>query len=220
MSQLVCAKECHEHLLTVARSLSPALTNAIKQNGILTLSPQAKTPFAERLCRAVAGQQLSVKAAASIWGRVVASKPDEMDLMTHLHGVEPAVLKGCGLSGAKVKAMGAIAQASQFGQLNATDLQQLSTVERTQRLTALWGIGQWTADMMNLFYFGEPDIWPEGDVTARNTLETLTSKRRKTIRTAERFGPYRSYLALHMWRHVDATPDNTPDNTPDKSPDK
>lgn len=203
----------HEHLLEVARSLTPSLSNAIAQNGVLTLSPQPESPFAERLCRAVAGQQLSIKAAASIWRRVVASAPEGMDLMAHLYVVDAAVLRACGLSGAKVRAVGAIAQAAQSGQLTATDLQQLSTAERTQRLTALWGIGQWTADMMNIFYFGEPDIWPEGDVTARKTLETLTSKRRKTMRTAKRFEPYRSYLALHMWRHVDATPDSTPDKS-------
>lgn len=200
----------HEHLLEVARSLTPSLSNAIEQNGILTLSVQQESPFAERLCRAVAGQQLSVKAAASIWVRVVESAPDGMDLTAHLYAVDTAVLRSCGLSGAKVKAVSAIAQASHAGQLNATDLSKLSASERTERLTALWGIGQWTADMMNLFYFGEPDIWPEGDVTARKTLEKLTSKRRKTMRTAERFKPYRSYLALHMWRHVDATPDKAP----------
>jgi DNA-3-methyladenine glycosylase II len=61
--------------------------------------------------------------------------------------------------------------------------------------------------MVNLFYFGEEDIWPEGDVTARKTLISLTSKRRKTVRSAERFAPYRSYLALYMWRWVDARPD-------------
>ena len=57
-----------------------------------------------------------------------------------------------------------------------------------------------------MFWFGEEDIWPDGDVAARKTLEKLTSARRKTHRTALRFAPYRSYLALYMWQWVDAKP--------------
>ncbi|MEM8810884.1 MAG: DNA-3-methyladenine glycosylase 2 family protein, partial [Cyanobacteria bacterium P01_G01_bin.38] len=79
--------------------------------------------------------------------------------------------------------------------------------DRAQRLTAIWGVGQWTADMMSIFYFGDPDIWPDGDVTARTNLIQLTSARRKTTLTAARFAPHRSYLALYMWRHSDAAPD-------------
>lgn len=95
---------------------------------------------------------------------------------------------------------------AQTGQLDQTELMPLHASQRSDRLTQLWGVGQWTANMMNIFYFGEPDIWPNGDVTARKTLEKLTSKRRKTINTAARFAPYRSYLAFHMWRYVDAGP--------------
>lgn len=126
--------------------------------------------------------------------------------MAYFAEVEPGLLRACGLSGAKVKAVRAIAEAALSHQLDATELSLLSATERTLRLTALWGVGQWTADMMNIFYFGEPDIWPDGDVAARKTLEKLTSKRRKTARTAALFSPYRSYLALYMWRYVDAVP--------------
>ena len=205
----------HNQLLQVATDLSVALESAIAQNGPIELPvnttsslpkhPYAERTFPERLCRAVTGQQLSVRAAETIWQRVVASA-GETPLMDHFAQVDPSGLKSCGLSRAKVKTVSAIAHAYLNGQLNATELSQLSHAERTTRLTTIWGIGQWTADMMGIFYFGDPDIWPEGDVTARKTLENLTSKRRKTIRTATRFAPYRSYLALHMWKHVDATP--------------
>ncbi len=126
--------------------------------------------------------------------------------MDYFAGVDPQVLRDCGLSRAKVKTMGAIAQVAQSGQLNATELEQLSTTERAERLIAIWGIGQWTADMMNIFYFGEPDIWPDGDLAARKTLEQLTSPRRKTTKTAAHFAPYRSILALHMWKHANTKP--------------
>lgn len=207
----------HEQLLTVSADLSPELRSAIAKNGPVELPlmelpskkqnnpsdhPYQERPFADRLCRAVTGQQLSVRAAETIWARVVESA-ENGPLMDHFAQVDPSVLKSYGLSRAKVKTVGAIAQAHLNGQLNPTELSQLSHTERTQRLTSIWGIGQWTADMMGIFYFADADIWPDGDVTARKTLESLTSKRRKTIRTAARFAPYRSYLSLHMWQYAD-----------------
>ena len=102
--------------------------------------------------------------------------------------------------------MRSIAKAARAGELDAAELSKVAHAVRAERLTAIWGVGQWTADMMGIFYFGDRDIWPDGDVTARKTLAKLTSRRRKTVRTAERFAPYRSYLALHMWRHADASP--------------
>ncbi len=193
----------------IAQELSPALVAAIETIGPIDLVPRRDAPFPAVLCRAVAGQQLSVAAARTIWGRVVESAIDggeQRSLIEHLAQAEPDTLRACGLSAAKAKAMGAIAIASLEGQLEAEALEQLEHSERSQRLTALWGVGQWTADMMGIFYFADPDIWPDGDVTARKTLEKLTSVRRKTTRTAARFAPYRSYLALYMWRQADAKP--------------
>ncbi|MEM9948001.1 MAG: DNA-3-methyladenine glycosylase 2 family protein [Cyanobacteria bacterium P01_D01_bin.36] len=207
--QAASERNIHEQLIAIACDISTALTASIEKNGPIELNPAQDSPFAEHLCRAVTGQQLSVKAAASIWKRVTGSVPEDMALINHILSVEPDVLRGCGLSRAKVKTVVAIAQSASQGELNSAELAALTHPERTKRLTALWGIGQWTADMMSIFYFGDPDIWPEGDLAARKTLEQLTSKRRKTLRTAARFAPYRSYLALHMWQHVDAAPNKS-----------
>ena len=186
----------------IARELSDELADAIASTTPLQLTPSQATPFAERLCRAVAGQQLSVKAAASIWSRVVDSAADQ-PLVEYFSTVSPDILRSCGLSAAKAKAMRAIALAKLANQLDETMLNELDHEDRSQCLTEIWGVGQWTADMMGIFYFGDPDIWPDGDTTARKNLERLTSRRRKTVRTAARFAPYRSYLALYMWHQAD-----------------
>ncbi len=199
------AAEIHKRLCAIAAKLSPALADAIAHNGPIEFVPNRKHSFPEHLCRAVTGQQLSIRAAQTIWARVVASAGDE-NLIDYFSGVEDAVLKSCGLSAAKVKTVKAIAQAAAQGQLDSTELSRLSHRERTKRLIALWGVGPWTADMMGIFYFGDENIWPDGDLAARRTLEQLTSKRRKTVNTAARFVPYRTYLALHMWQYTDATP--------------
>lgn len=193
-------------MVAVARSIEPRLAKAIATTGPLRLTRKRQaSPFVDVLCRAVAGQQLSVKAAQSIWDRVLEAARHE-PLSDFLHRAEPSTLRECGLSGAKAKAMGEIAKAGRAGALNPGVLRRLDHAARSEHLTAIWGVGPWTADMMGIFYFSDPDIWPDGDVAARKTLERLTSRRRSTVRTAERFAPYRSYLALHMWRHVAGVP--------------
>jgi DNA-3-methyladenine glycosylase II len=199
--------DIHDHSLSAAEALSPELFQAIERQGALEPWTPPQTPFPVSLCRSVAGQQLSVKAAASIWSRVQSLSEHPDQLLDAFHPDRHADLRGCGLSGAKVKTLIAIADARREGWLDTEPLHAMSPQARSDRLVEIWGVGRWTADMANIFYFGEPDIWPDGDVTARKTLEKLTSKRRKTVRTAARFAPYRSYLARYMWRHADAPPD-------------
>jgi DNA-3-methyladenine glycosylase II len=169
------------------------------------LKPRNRTPLPEVLCRAIAGQQLSVKASRTIWGRVVESA-DGNPLITHIANTKPEVLRGCGLSNSKAKAMKAIVEADAAGQLDVDQLRDLDHDARSKRLTAVWGVGQWTADMMGISFFGDRNVWPESDITVWKTLERLTSRRRKSARTAAHFAPYRSYLALYMWRIADAAP--------------
>lgn len=195
----------HSRFVETAERLSPKLTEALKAGGPVEFSTRNATPFPLYLARAVAGQQLSVKAARSIWARVEASNEDRpfSEAFCQTRG---EALRACGLSNAKVKTLIAIGEATQDGWLDGEALQTLDAEGRAEALTKLWGVGRWTADMANMFWFGEEDIWPDGDVAARKTLERLTSARRKTVRTAARFAPHRSYLALYMWRHVDAPP--------------
>jgi DNA-3-methyladenine glycosylase II len=196
----------HYRFLDIAPDLSPALFDALHQLGPVELPVRDHIAFPEHLARAVAGQQLSVKAARSIWERVETACSDA-PLIEAFCERRAEELRACGLSNAKVKTLLAIGEAARAGRLDGDALRALSPAERAAQLTALWGVGQWTADMANMFWFGEEDIWPDGDVAARKTLERLTSPRRKTLRTAERFAPHRSYLALYMWRWVDARPD-------------
>ena len=173
----------HARFIDTARELSPELTAAIERAGPIELSSRADLPFADYLCRAITGQQLSVTAVKTIWGRVEDSAGGK-PLAEHFCESNTDLLRSCGLSGAKTKTVCAIADLARRGELKDDHLREMSAADRTAHITAIWGVGQWTADMMNMFYFGEPDIWPEGDVAARKTLERLTSPRCKTLRTA------------------------------------
>ncbi len=197
----------HERLLAVAEPLSPTLARAIEANGPVRLNrPNGQESLSVRLCRAITGQQLSVAASRSIWARVV-DAADERPLLDFLGEASTDALRTCGLSAAKARTLRAVAEAHAGGALEREILAGLDHSERTRVLTEIWGVGTWTADMIGMFYFCEPDIWPLGDVTANKTLTRLTSARRKTANTAARFAPYRTYLAMHMWRAADTVPD-------------
>lgn len=160
-------------------------------------------PLPESLCRAVAGQQLSVAAADTIWSRFEAFR-GRRDLVPFLARVTDLDLRGCGLSFAKIRSIRAIGQAAERGQLESGRLMRMGHGERTACLTEIPGVGHWTADMIGIFYCGDTDIWPDGDLVARRTLQNLVGKRYKTVRVASTFSPWRSRLAMAMWRAVDA----------------
>lgn len=194
----------HQHLLNAATPLGEPLLNALTKLGPAPLPTPPNTPFSTRLCRAVTGQQLSVKAADTIWGRLEAGA-GASELVDYISQSDFDTLRSHGLSAGKIKAMVSIAEHALRGELEADDLRRLPRAERDTKLVQLRGIGPWTADMMSIFYFNDPDVWPDGDLATRNTLMKLTSPRRKTAFTAKRFAPYRSYLAIQMWRAANAT---------------
>lgn len=198
------SKKIHQAFVEIAGQISPQLTEAISSAGPMQLRKRNDQPLTDRLCRAVAGQQLSTKASATIWGRVLA-KAGDVPLIDFVAASSTGDLRSCGLSNSKAKAMHSIAEASRNGLLDVDALARVDHAERSLRLTSIWGVGQWTSDMISIFYFGDKDVWPAGDVTVWKTLERLTSRRRKTARTAERFAPHRSYLALYLYKIADAT---------------
>lgn len=200
------SKEVHQCFINISDNLSSDLAGAIRHIGPIEFRPDDSLPLAHRLCRSVAGQQLSVIAARTIWQRVLTAA-NGTDLAEFFTEDNTEIMRSCGLSNAKVRAMCGIAEEARTGNMKADDLRVLNHKERSRELTRLWGVGQWTVDMISIFYFGDEDVWPDGDLAVRKTLEHLTSRRRKTVRTAERFTPHRSRLALYMWEYKNAVPD-------------
>jgi len=148
------------------------------------------------------GQQLSTKAAQSIWSRVAEAAASESRPLDFFTPENTARLRACGLSGAKVEALLGLRFAAAEGQVDARALGRKSHAERAGTLTRLRGIGPWTADMVSMFFFRDPDIWPLGDLAVRKTFERYVGdhKRLDLHSGAALFAPYRSFLALYMWR--------------------
>jgi DNA-3-methyladenine glycosylase II len=195
----------HTHLLATARGLSASLHDALARLGPVPIDPPTHAHVADRLALEVVNQQLSTRAAAAIWGRVEAAallrNVAPRDLFVDAHA---ETLRSCGLSGAKVRAVLAIRTADEAG-LFDTALATLPHPERSAILRSIKGVGQWTADMIGIFHYHDPDIWPAGDVAAVGSLRRLTGCT-DTASYALPFAPYRSYLARAMWRVRDRVP--------------
>lgn len=188
--------ELHRRLIVIAASVSPGLEAHIAAAPIWFPEREDKG-VAVFLARAVTGQQVSAAAARSIWARVEAAGGGA--LADFLCAANETALKQCGLSCNKIKALCRIGTAHAAGLLDSVEIRRLDHAARSERLTQIWGIGQWTCDMLAIFYCRELDIWPEGDLAVVRGLKRF-ARRRQPNRVAALFAPYRSLLALYMWR--------------------
>jgi DNA-3-methyladenine glycosylase II len=198
----------HRHFLRAATGFS-RLKTAFTKIGRPALPARSRLSLPAFLSRVIVGQQLSTSAARSIWARVeIAVKANNGTIPDFFTEQHRRLLRQCGISNAKVQALIAVREAHDAGLLSVRRLRCMNHAQRSEFLTEIWGIGQWTADMTSIFYFGDADVWPEGDMGVYRALCQLTGKRSKSAlaKIAKNFAPYRSFLALYMWRYLDNPP--------------
>lgn len=162
------------------------------------------------LARVIVGQQLSTKAANTIWSRVAAAL-DTSDPRAYL-AMAHDDLRALGLSTQKVKYTRALAQAVHEEKLDFAALMRADNETVITTLTALPGFGPWSAQMILIFAFGRPDVWPAGDLGVReglrlyrNEVERLPEKEAACVGPLL-FGSHLSAAALLLWRLKDNTP--------------
>ena len=194
----------HKHLVTIAEQVTPSLSESLQTLGPVAFPVPNKVSVGSFLARTVVGQQLSTRVARMMWNRVLDTTVSQtLSIPSCFSTASVAALRHCGLSTNKTKALLALGQAERDGLLNETYLRRLTHPERTQNLSKIFGVGPWTCDMLSIFHYRCPDVWPEGDTTVQKIFKGLIG-RRKPSPTASQFVPYRSYLALCMWRLVDS----------------
>lgn len=172
--------------------------------------PRRDQRFA-RLARSVTFQQLSGAAAGTIWGRVVEAVDADAPTPAAVLAAGTARLRAAGLSAAKAETLVELARAVDSGALDLAALDRLPDHAVIDELTAIRGIGPWTAQMFLLFALHRLDVWPVGDAGVRrgyaciHDLDSVPT-REQLDDAGEPFRPYRSVLAWWCWREADATP--------------
>ena len=194
----------HTFILGVAAGISAPLYEAVSTTGSLSAPNRGDEGLGCFLARAIVNQQLSNKAARAIWNRVETAASLAGSTIPEFFGTDCSEdLRACGVSANKTKALRSLYAAAHEGMLCSESLRELDHEARSRQLLSIWGIGQWTCDMVSIFYFGCPDIWPEGDATVQKTFRGLIG-RQDPHKTAKLFAPYRSHLALAMWATNDS----------------
>lgn len=163
------------------------------------------------LVRSIVGQQLSTKAAATIYSRVLELFGGNVPTPAQLIDADPDALRAAGLSRAKVAYLRDLAERVEDGELDLDHLAELSDAQVSEQLTAIKGIGQWSADMFMIFHLGRPDVLAVGDLGIRRAVERAYSLPKlpdvKTLtRIAEPWRPYRSLACLYLWASLDNVP--------------
>ena len=161
------------------------------------------------LARAICGQQISVKAAQSVWDRVVvccgAVTPDNV-----LAKPRPQ-LRACGLSDRKTEYIADLAQHFVDGKIHARNWPQMSDEEIIAELTDVRGIGRWTAEMFLMFNLLRPDVFPLDDLGLQKGIRAAYFKGRKASlnrmkKLGETWRPWRSVATWYLWRSLDPVP--------------
>ncbi|MFC5848409.1 DNA-3-methyladenine glycosylase family protein [Deinococcus petrolearius] len=176
-------------------SRDPVMAEVVARVGELPVLGAAADPFGT-LVRSVAGQQLSVRAAASIHGRLVAALGEVT--AGGLRRTSGEDLRALGLSWSKVRTVHALADAALSGEIDFAHLSRQGDEEIVAELSALPGIGRWTAEMFLMFGLARPDVFSFGDLALRQAL----ARRYPGAASAAVppvWSPYRTLGARYLW---------------------
>ena len=161
------------------------------------------------LARSIVGQQISVKAADSVWRRFEAAL-GEID-SGRILATSTETLRGCGLSARKVEYLCDLASHHQAGRLDPAQWQNWADEAIIDELTSIRGIGRWTAEMFLIFYLLRPDVLPLDDIgLLRAIAEHYHGGERRPRRQVQQQGeiwrPWRSVATWYLWRSLDPVP--------------
>ena len=161
------------------------------------------------LVHTITNQQLSGKAADTIFGRLAALLGKKTFNAEHISKISRAKLRTRGLSEAKAATIHGLAEAVVKEQVNLITLHKLTDAEIIEVLTSLKGIGPWTAEMILMFSLGRADIFSKGDLGLRKGIMRLYGLKNLPSdahieKLSKKWSPYRTYAARVLWRVADA----------------
>jgi DNA-3-methyladenine glycosylase II len=163
------------------------------------------------LLRSIVGQQLSTKAASTIYGRMMDIFGGHAPTPRQLLAADPEEIRAAGLSRPKIAYLRDLAQHVEDGTLELDRLDELPDEEVTAQLTAIKGLGQWTADMFLMFHLRRPDVLPVGDQGIRRAVQVQYRMRKlpepkRLEKVARPWRPHRTLACLFLWSSLDNVP--------------
>ncbi|MET0206217.1 MAG: DNA-3-methyladenine glycosylase [Thermoleophilaceae bacterium] len=200
--------------LSTLREGDPVMARLIEEHGALVrreLKDERTGDAYGALLRSIVGQQLSTKAAATIYGRMLELFGGHAPTPRQLLEVDPERIRSAGLSRPKIAYLRDLAEHVEEGRLDLEHLPELSDEEVTAQLTDIKGLGQWTADMFLMFHLRRADVLPVGDQGIRRAVKVEYRLRKlpdpkRLEKIARPWRPYRTLACLYLWSSLDNTP--------------
>jgi DNA-3-methyladenine glycosylase II len=188
----------------------PVLKPVIKRVGLCTIRPVKSDDYYWELVDAIISQQLSVKAARAIEERFKALYPGSLPTPDQILVTPDEKLRSAGLSGAKVKYVKSLAEHIRDGKLELELLNKLSNLEVSRELTAVKGIGEWTAHMFLMFAMARLDVLAVGDLGIKQGIQKLynlpslpTPDEITKLALTNNWYPYESIACWYIWQAKD-----------------
>ena len=198
-----CWQNIHRYILKRSESFK-TFHSAVTKNGILTLKQTQYPDLFTFMCRQVVSQQLSTRSAIAIWNRVLHQCNGGLELKDLCNGEHYSKLRQCGLSQSKVRAIQELRLSFIKDEINIFKVKNLSPQEIKKLVSSFWGFGEWSAEMLLLFYQRNLDIWSWNDSALKKGAERAFDGSRKNQESViELFRPYRSILSLHVWMSLE-----------------
>lgn len=189
----------------------PVLARLIKAHGPCGLAAAQRTDHFTALVRAITGQQLSTKAAATIFSRLVALMPAGQLTPEGMAGVSDDALRAAGMSRQKIAYFRDLTAHVQSGRLPLDSLDAMTDDDVIAALTKVKGIGRWSAEMFLMFRLHRPDVLPVDDLGIVNAVTSVYGLRKRPTadrirKLGEAWKPYRSVASWYLWRSLDNEP--------------
>ncbi len=188
----------------------PILAAVIRRHGPCGLAAAQRADHFSAIVRAITGQQLSTKAAATIYARLVALMPDGMNPAS-LSAVPDDALRTAGMSRQKIAYFRDLCDKVTSGALPLDALDQMTDDDVVEAMTRVKGIGRWSAEMFLMFRLHRPDVLPVGDLGIVNAVRGVYRLRKaptaeRIRKIGESWRPYRSVASWYLWRSLDNEP--------------
>jgi DNA-3-methyladenine glycosylase II len=185
----------------------PVLAALIKKHGACGLAAAQRADHFSALVRAITGQQLSTKAASTIYARLVALMPGGMTPAA-LSALTDEQMRGVGMSRQKIAYFRDLCAKVQSGVVPLDALEAMTDDEVIAALTEVKGIGRWSAEMFLMFRLHRPDVLPVDDLGIVNAVKAVYRLRKRPTadrirRIGEAWRPYRSVASWYLWRSLD-----------------
>jgi DNA-3-methyladenine glycosylase II len=203
----------HQRAVTHLRKADPKLAAVIDAVGPCTFAPAEHLAHFTAIARSIVFQQLSGKAASTIYNRFAALFDEDTPVAHQLIALSDEQLRAVGLSRQKIGYLRDLATRVHTGEVPIDKLHELSDDDIIAALTSVKGIGRWTAQMFLMFRLGRPDVLPDLDLGIQKGIQRAYRMRKlptpkRVLEVGAKWAPHRTIASWYLWRSLDATAEN------------